>query len=462
MSDPLVPNFKAGVGELATRRSDFQNHVDGVNFTHNASAITVIPNIDIGSNISTNVMEALINLNTLITSIVPIDATTTSKGVIKIAGDIGGSNSTATNIVVIGIQGKPISTLTPSNDDVLTWDGYVWTPAAINVFSAGGDLNGNNILQNVIGLTGIQHVGANHKTVNGNFSVLDFVTSARPHVTQETSTDDGNSLIIRAQSSTGNNKNGGPVIIAGGAPGLGGRQGGVRLQFTSVVPSSYPTTTLTSGITSANMVQLSEVAVGRRVLSLCNPSDLTTIDMPASTGDMVMYVRNAVTRPTSGNPSNGAILYARDGTLWIKQQDGNNFQIGTNPNPNIWGPTGQQVYTSRDSVVSIGGSGVLAFSITLPNNTCTAIDVNLVGKRNASTDSAQFNLRMAYSRHGGSPVALGSVTILDSRTSGGASGWNLPSITVSGNTLQIFTGSESGTSIVWLVVTQLSMTLNNI
>lgn len=461
MSDPIVPNYKKNVGRLVTDRYDFEEHIVGTKFRHNADTIDVVPNLVVGSSTSVNVLEALEALRDATLAPVIADATTSNKGIIQLAGDIGGI---ATNIIVTRIQSKPISSLTPSNGDVLTWDGYtnVWSPAAaVNIFSAGGDLGGNNVLQTVISLTGTQQDVSVGPVVKANNSVINFINTVSPLITTDTSSNNGKFTTIRAQSATGTNKNGGAVIIAGGAPGSGGLKGKVTLQLTSSVPAGYPATSL-SGITSSNMVQLSEVIVGKKVLSLCHAADLNAIDMPASTGDMVIYIRNATARPTSGSPSNGAILYAHSGELWIKQQNGDDFQIGTNQNPNIWGPTGAQTYTFRNSVPSFGGSGVLGFSFNLPDQTCVAIDVTLVGKRNASSDSAQFNLRMAYTRQGGgAPIPLGSVTTLDSRTSGAASGWNVPQISVSGNTLQIFTGSETGTVITWLVVTQLTISFSN-
>ncbi len=178
--------------------------------------------------------------------------------------------------------------------------------------------------------------------------------------------------------------------------------------------------------------------------------------MPSNTGDMVMYVRDAVSVPSTGSPSNGTILYSSAGQLWVKQQDGNNFSVGSVPNPSIWGTTGQQTYSSRNYVTSTTAAA-LAFSFNLQDQTSTRADVIFVGKRQGSTDSAQFNLSVGYSRHGGTPVIIGSVTNADPRTSGGASGWTIPDITTSGNTLQVFTGFSGGTTIQWFVVTQLTM-----
>lgn len=460
MSDPTVPNYKKDVGRLATDRYDFEEHIEGTRFRHNADAIDVIPSLIVGSTTSVNVLEALEALANAAQPPVISDATTASKGILQLAGDIGG---VASNVVVTRIQSKPISTLTPSNGDVLTWDGYsnVWKPTgATNVFSAAGDLAGNNILQSVVGWTGVVTSPGTWHVIRSSGSVINFVVNAKPLFTQEIDpVNNGDIITIRGQSVTGTSRNGGPVTIAGGAPGPGGRQGGIRLQFTSSVPGGYPTTSLT-GIVSANMIQLSEVAVGRRVLSLCNPSDLNIVDMPANSGDMVMYIRNAVSVPSTGSPSNGTILYSSAGELWVKQQDGSNFSVGSIPNPSIWGTTGQQTYTNRNYVTSTTAA-VTAFSFNLQDQTSTRVDVIFVGKQQGSTDSAQFNLSVGYSRHGGSPVAIGSVTNADPRTSGGASGWTIPTITVSGNTLNVRTGFSGGTTIQWFVVTQLTMSLSS-
>lgn len=456
MSDPIVPNYKKDVGRLATDRYDFEEHIEGTRFRHNADAIDVVPNLVVGSSTSVNVLEALEALANAAQPPVINDATTGSKGILQLAGDIAG---TAINVVVTRIQSKPISTLTPSGGDVLTWDGYsnVWKPsAATNAFSAAGDLAGNNVLQSVVSWTGIVFNASVGHVIQSFGSVIDFSVNAKPLFTQEIDpVNSGDIITIRAQSVTGVNKNGGSVTVAGGAPGSGGRRGGIRLQFTTSVPGGYPTTSL-SGITSVNMLQLSEVAVGRRVLSLCNAADLSTIDMPSNTGDMVMYVRDAVSVPSTGSPSNGTIVYSSAGQLWVKEQNGNNFPVGSIPNPSIWGTTGQQTYSNRNYVTSTTAAA-LAFSFNLQDQTSTRADVIFVGKRQGSTDSAQFNLSVGYSRHGGGPVIIGSVTNADPRTSGGASLWTIPNITVSGNTLQVFTGFSGGTTIQWFVVTQLTM-----
>jgi hypothetical protein len=63
---------------------------------------------------------------------------TSASGVFSAGGDLSGSASSQT---VIGLQGHPISSTSPTTKYVLTWNGSAWTPEAAAVgFSAGGDL----------------------------------------------------------------------------------------------------------------------------------------------------------------------------------------------------------------------------------------------------------------------------------------------------------------------------------
>ena len=155
MSDPLVPNYKKGVGQLVTTRYDFQNHVDGYSFKHNSRHITLSPAINIGSIDQTTVYDALTALNSIIAPSFTVPTATSSiLGGIKLLGDISGS---ATNIRVTKLQNFAVSALPPSDGQVLTWDniGNSWKPATIiSSFIAAGDLFGNNTSQTVTRIQG--------------------------------------------------------------------------------------------------------------------------------------------------------------------------------------------------------------------------------------------------------------------------------------------------------------------
>jgi hypothetical protein len=73
---------------------------------------------------------------------------------IQLARDLGG---TPNQPLVIGIQGRPVSSVAPALGQVIAWNGIAWVPANVTMGSVntfGGDLSGNNILQTVIGLQG--------------------------------------------------------------------------------------------------------------------------------------------------------------------------------------------------------------------------------------------------------------------------------------------------------------------
>jgi hypothetical protein len=437
MTTPSTPNFNplTNPGHLVTDRYDFEKHYDGYAFRHNSTQIDLYPTLVINSTTTTTVQQALTQLS-LITSPPSIpDATTSSKGIVELTGDISG---VATHVVVTGLQNKPVSTLAPSSGNVLSWVGGAWTPTALpTLFSAGGDLAGNNVYQTVVGLSGTSNI----ITISGNN--LNFISSSTASITQDiNSVGVGKNMNITAQGSSLSGNNGGDVIISGGlSGGSGGLRGGVQLDLATLP-----------------MVQVTEPIVNQRVLSLLKGSAITSGNMPAGTGDMVMYIADAAVAPSSGNPSGGTIMYSQGGQLYVKQGDGNNFLVGSIPNPSIWGNSGQQTYTQRSYVTSTTSSPVTAFNFPLPDNTSTKIDVIFVGKQSGVNESAQFNLTVGYTRTSGSaPLIVGTLTSADPRTTSGAVGWTAPTITISTNNVLIQTGCALGTQINWLVITQLTM-----
>lgn len=98
------------------------------------------------------------------------------------------------------------------------------------------------------------------------------------------------------------------VNIEGGANSGAGTDGGVRLK-----------------VDTSTMIEATEVAVGRRVVSLALGTPISTGEMPANTGDGVVFLADAATPPASANPTGGVILYATGGQFGWKTADGNRF-----------------------------------------------------------------------------------------------------------------------------------------
>ena len=144
-------------------------------------------------------------------------------------------------------------------------------------------------------------------------------TAAAPQFGQSIRTSDAatNNLTVAAQSawasSTGANVHGGHLLLRGGAEkgAAAGKKGGVRLQLNA---------------TTETLVEATEVAIGQRVVALCLGADVTATELPASTGDRVVYVANCATAPTA-TPVSGGILYASAGNLFWRNTAGVSTQL---------------------------------------------------------------------------------------------------------------------------------------
>ena len=166
MADPVVPNYISGIGRFATDRFTYEKHIVGEDDRHKANQIDLFPTVVIGT-AQTTVQDAIAAISLSIGT-PPADASTTVKGIVKLAGDIAG---TATSVTVTKIQGKPVSALTPSSGDVLTWDGSVWKPQSIVGTFTNLTVTGNTTLGTNSGNTLVvnaQTTLSNNLTVNGN------------------------------------------------------------------------------------------------------------------------------------------------------------------------------------------------------------------------------------------------------------------------------------------------------
>lgn len=136
------PNYKPGVGRLVTDRYDFQQHIDGGAFYHKASSVKLDTPLTINLNLTSDVQAALQALKIQVDSVAtPADASAISKGLIQLAGDIGG---TATSVKVTGLRGTPVANLSPTNGQVLKFNSGTgnWEPSSNSVFVTGGDVGG--------------------------------------------------------------------------------------------------------------------------------------------------------------------------------------------------------------------------------------------------------------------------------------------------------------------------------
>lgn len=133
-----------------------------------------------------------------------------------------------------------------------------------------------------------------------------FRTIANPSITQQPRVlaGDGQRLWLSAQSVTagGANGNGGTLFMSGGAPDGTGVMGRVQLALNldNTVGNTQP------------MVDLAHLPSGARVLSLVRFLAVSSVQMPANTGDGVIYIADAVTVP-SADAVTGHVYYSQLG-----------------------------------------------------------------------------------------------------------------------------------------------------
>jgi hypothetical protein len=135
-------------------------------------------------------------------------------------------------------------------------------------------------------------------------------------------------------TATATNGDGGAVIIAGGLPDGTGLSGSLALRL--------------DGTSGSTLVAITEVATGRRVLSLCDDG---SAQMGANTGDRVAWLSNAATAPTA-NPSSGVIVYGNSHRLGVRGANGGAFEFSLITNKGVSGSQNRvlEVYLPGDAV----------------------------------------------------------------------------------------------------------------
>lgn len=145
---------------LETTTTLAQNTTTGAITYTNEDAIVATANV-----VSANALNAL-TIGTdggafispsSIASTVP-DATTTVTGKVQLAGDLGGTGTTATAPKVGGLQGRPVSATVPVSGQVLAYNGTSWTPTTPGLVSEADGVIGNEVTD-VISGRGLQRAG---------------------------------------------------------------------------------------------------------------------------------------------------------------------------------------------------------------------------------------------------------------------------------------------------------------
>jgi hypothetical protein len=415
--------YRAPSGRLALDRYDFQDHITGSNFRHTASQVDLNPAVTINSIPRTDVQSAISALSSLVVSGAP-DASTSVKGLVKLTNDFGG---TASLPKVTGLQGIPISTLTPSINNVLAFNGSAWVPSSsTSAFLPGGDLSGTYNSQQVVKLTGSSgniYVDASKLTLQNDFEISYANTVSIPH-----------DLLIKGQSSTLIGENGGNINLQSG-DGLYGA-GEIALNLG----------------TTGSSLGLTEIQPGQFVTFLTGKPNF--FNLPYGTGSGIVFIGDAITPPSNTLPGGGVILYSNSGKLHCRHSNGDDIQIGATPNPTSWGYLANSKYSSRSESTTTTSIAQSLTSFIVYYNTGGKIDAVVLGKDAFGTEYAQYRLQWAFSRYGSTLIPVGTLSISEVVTTAGASGWTQPTITFDNALSRIYinTGCNLNTTINWFCV----------
>jgi hypothetical protein len=118
-------------------------------------------------------------------------------------------------------------------------------------------------------------------------------------------------LTVASGSSFTSGNSGAALALRGGAPGGGaGLKGKCQITLGS----------------SDILAEVAEVIQGNRVLALVRGTTITSTQMPANSGDLVIYIANASTTPTASSVG-GGILYCTGGALRFRGSAGTDTPI---------------------------------------------------------------------------------------------------------------------------------------
>lgn len=448
---PIVPNFQPGVGRLATDRYDFEAHILGNNFRHQANQTDLFPTLIIGENTYANVQSALAALAAIINPSVPNKATigtsVTNLGIVTLGGDFSGVGSTALIPRVGAIQGRPVQNITPSTGQVLTWNsGGYWYPtnsssnfiaandlaglstsqtvigiqnnsvpvptgsgtvltwsgssfswASVSSFTAGGDISGNNTSQQVNAFTGN---GAHpNKKVFAHNDYITFDAISTPYITQTYVPGSGstvaNNMTIKAQGvSVGiggsPSQLGGTLVLAGGAiPISGGTLGGVSLSIGGDPFTSEGAVVFQIAEVFQNNATEPTVAAFFPVTSI---TGVTQVDIPHSIGgNNFIYIGDTATPPT-GPSTTGTLLWSQGGKLRIMQENGITFAVS--PNNEAWSNIANGI------ACNAGVDTIIATATITPSSTGHLVAEAFTGLVNLGGGVSSYGLLLWYNNHG--------------------------------------------------------------
>jgi hypothetical protein len=369
-----TPDYTPGVGRLATDRYDFQDHIEGTEFRHNAYSIDVNPPVVIASVPYIDVADALYALAAhggggggggfvvTGTGVVYATSSTTGTGSLGSFGQALFTNSGASGIVwsgfsgdvtsdalpgvlsVVKIQGNPVSGITPSSGQVLTWNTSTgWTPTTgVSGVTWANDLAGStNTSQTVVGIQS-HPVSATAPTVNGQ--LFEWGGSAWQPTASSPSPSVNNVLTWNGTS------------WAPAAPG----GGGLTITGSGFIHVTSGTIDGAASHGSAGQVAITNTTPDATWQTISGDVRSSAI----SIGDFSVISINGATVPVGGSLTTGNVLQVTGGSSLsyapVNLSGGGNYVIGTLPLANLAHGTSGTFLISNGSAptwVSLTGNG---------------------------------------------------------------------------------------------------------
>ena len=201
-------------------------------------------------------------------------------------------------------------------------------------------------------------------------------------------------------------------------------------------------------------LEVATLATNREIISLLLGADLTTTEMPANTGDKVLFWANATTAPTTGVPVGGAILYVSSGgTLRYR---------GTNASAidgaGLWSiaPNSQWVRSYATDNTGTTNSTTLTTIGTintdsLPND-CAGVAKAWVYTQDASNALTAQEIEVGFSRIGGTLQSGGGGNLIS-----GSVGQGTASFGYSGDNLLVQMTSSDGVTKTYKVMVEFTL-----
>lgn len=234
--------------------------------------------------------------------------------------------------------------------------------------------------------------------VTGSSYQLSFADGSSYQLTVASkATGNAGALYITGQATGGGNGNGGDVVVRSGNKNGSGVPGKIQLAI-SVSSTVY-------------MMEALEIASGRNILALCGGAAVTTTEMPANSGDKVIWLAPCDTAPTANPGGDGVILYGSRGVLYARDNSG--FIHGLNARAQDTNASSKQQFSivSHTTVASVSTTTIqtiLGTDLPSGNFSCQIL-VRIIAYDTAE-DTTFEGLRKLSIKNLSSTLTLGSAT----------------------------------------------------